>query len=159
MRAIMRQVENIVMRRLLLSASYILCSSCVLSLSFLYIHLHTQTLCGSSPKALSEINQYKCVWMDVSVHLYTYVWDKPCVCMSMFVFTVNSDLISHSKRPSVGQEIVLEFRVYYRRHQRQSPEKNQTNLYIYERRIHFTAYITPALSTLIPKCYINNMSS
>lgn len=85
-------------------------------------------------------------------------WEKLCVCVSVFVFTFNSDLISQSQNVLQWDRKLCwnsEF-ITWDTDQRQSLEKNQTNLCIYESRIHFTAYIAPALRTLIPTCHMSS---
>lgn len=93
------------------------------------------------------------MWEFIRTHMY----EINCA----FVYTFSSDLISQSQSVVRWDRKLRWNSEFITRgtDQRQSLEKNQANLYIYESVIHFTAYITPALSTLIPMCYNSNMSS
>lgn len=145
-------------------AAFCLVSLCVrLALRFIHTCLQTSNLIWipSGPVAHVISLQNKCVWVHVGVHPNACEWDKLCVCASVFLFTLNSDLISQSQNvPPWDRKLCWSSEFITRGpDQRKSLEKNQTNLYIYESGIHFTAYITPALSPIIPMCYSSNMSS
>lgn len=156
------RLRMIVWRRYLLSACSLLSCKPVCQVgSEFYSYMPPHTLSGFPWGPVAHvISLYnKRVWVNVGVHPYAYVWDKLCVCVSGYTF--NSDLISESqsvfqwdRKLSWNSEFITQATV-----QRQSLENNLTNLYIYESGIHFAAYITPALSSLILTCYSCNMSS